>query len=44
MTEPRDAVATPAEDTRFQRTLIRVLVVQAVALVLLGALQAIYNL
>lgn len=43
MTEPHDAATSTAEDTRFQKTLTRVLIVQVVALALLGALQALYN-
>lgn len=43
MTEPHDAATSPAEDARFQKTLTRVLIVQVVALALLGALQALYN-
>ena len=30
-------------ESRFQRTLVQVLIVQAVALILLGALQALYS-
>jgi hypothetical protein len=38
-----DATPPPSSRSKFRATLLRVLVVQAVALALLGLIQAVYN-
>jgi len=40
---PQDAASPPTRRPTFRTTLVRVLIVQAVALALLGLLQAVYN-
>ena len=40
---PRDTAPPPTRRPTFRTTLLRVIVVQAVALTLLGLLQAVYN-
>jgi len=40
---PRNATSSRASRSKFRATLVRVLVVQAVALALLGLIQLVYN-